>query len=109
MEGLEQKINVVELLMQIREDVSAIKTDMINFKNISKAESDATAKSLDKLEQRMGKLEEKVETLEDNEDKRDAQKWRTVFAFVATAIGGMILSKLPDFLNYLAVLATVKK
>lgn len=109
MDGIKQEINVVELLMQIREDVSSIKTDMTNFKNNCKAESEITTKQMEKLEKQIEELKKKVEELEDREDKRDATRWRTVLAFVATAIGGMILSKIPDFLSYLTVLATVTK
>ena len=34
------------------------------------------------------------------EDKKDAKRYRRIIAFIATALGGMILAKLPDFIAF---------
>ena len=39
-------INIIELLMGIKEDVSSIKTDMANFKEAQKLEKENTTKEI---------------------------------------------------------------
>lgn len=116
------KINIIELLMRIKEDVSSIKTDMANFKEAQRSEKETIMKAisdvridykrdLTDLENRiMGRINHvqsvqatlvgEVDTLKSADAVKDAKKYRTVIAFVGTAIGGMALAKLPDFLAF---------
>ena len=41
-----EKINIIELLMGIKEDVSSIKTDMANFKESQRTEKDTIMKEI---------------------------------------------------------------
>lgn len=116
------KINIIELLMVIKEDVSSIKTDMINFKEAQRIEKDTIMKEisavradykrdLTDMEARFttkingiqsiqNSLCGEVDTLKYAEDKKDAKRYRRIIAFIATALGGMILAKLPDFIAF---------
>lgn len=116
------KINIIELLMKIKEDVSSIKTDMANFKEAQRTEKDIIMKEisdvradykrdLSELEARvMGRITNMqsvqsnlvgdVDTLKSAEDKKDAKRWRMTIAFVLTGLGGMALAKLPDFIAF---------
>lgn len=116
------KINIIELLMGIKEDVSSIKTDMVNFKEAQRTEKDMIMKEisdirtdsqrdLTDLENRvMGRITAiqsvqstlvgEVDTLKSAEDKKDAKRWRTTIAFIFTALGGMAVAKLPDFVAF---------
>ena len=40
------KINIIELLMGIKEDVSSIKTDMANFKEAQRSEKETIMKAI---------------------------------------------------------------
>ena len=116
------KINILELLMGIKEDVSSIKTDMANFKESQRTEKDMIMKEisdvradyrrdLSDLETRvMGRITNMqsiqsnlvgdVDTLKQAEDKKDAKRWRTTIAFILTGLAGMALAKLPDFIAF---------
>lgn len=124
-----EKINIIELLMGIKEDVSSIKTDMANFKESQRNEKGIIMKEisdvridckrdLSDLENRvMGRITNMqsiqtalvgdVDTLKHADEKKDARKWRTVIAFIGTAIGGMLVAKIPDFINFLIQLKTL--
>ena len=117
-----EKINIIELLMGIKADVSSIKTDMTNFKEAQKVEKENTLKDitevrsdykrdLKELEARvMAKLNGiqsvqnnlvgDVDTLKHAEEKKDAKRWKTVMAFIGTSVGSMILVKIPDFIAF---------
>ena len=41
-----------------------------------------------------------VDNLKMAEDKKLAKRYRTTVAFILTAVGGMILAKLPDFIAF---------
>lgn len=116
-------LNIIELLMGIKEDVSSIKTDMANFKEAQRVEKESTAKEiadvrtdykrdLSDMESRvLGKLNSlqsvqntlvgEVDTLKHADEKKDAKKWKTVIAFICTSLGSMVLVKLPDFIIFL--------
>lgn len=118
-----EKINIIELLMGIKEDVSSIKTDMANFKESQRTEKETIMKEisdvridykrdLSDLENRvMGRITNMqsvqatlvgdVNTLKHADEKKDAKKWRTVIAFIGTAVGGMLVAKIPDFITFL--------
>jgi len=124
-----EKINIIELLMGIKEDVSSIKTDMANFKESQRTEKETIMKEisdvridykrdLSDLENRvMGRITNMqsvqatlvgdVDTLKHADEKKDAKKWRTVIAFIGTAVGGMLVAKLPDFITFLIQLKTL--
>lgn len=124
-----EKINIIELLMGIKEDVSSIKTDMVNFKESQRTEKETIMKEisdvridykrdLSDLENHvMGRITNMqsvqatlvgdVDTLKHADEKKDAKKWRTVMAFVGTAVGGMLVAKLPDFITFLIQLKTL--
>lgn len=119
------EINITELLLQISSDVSAIKTDMANFKEAQKIEKETFAKEItdieancerkiDDLENRImskvntmqsvqNTLVGEVDTLKHAEDKKDAQRWKTIMAFVGTAVGSMLLVKLPEIIRLIMV------
>lgn len=117
-----EKINIIELLMGIKEDVSSIKTDMANFKEAQRTEKDTIMKEISDvradykmdladmearfsakingLQSVQNNLCGDVDTLKHEEDKKDAKRYRMTIAFIATALGGMALAKLPDFIAF---------
>ena len=117
-----EQINIIKLLMDIKADVSSIKTDMTNFKESQKVEKENTAKDiadvrsdckrdLKELESRVmtklngiqsiqNNLVGDVDTLKHAEEKKDAKRWKTVMAFIGTSVGSMILVKIPDFIAF---------
>ena len=117
-----EKINIIELLMDIKADVSSIKTDMTNFKETQKVEKENIVKDiadvrsdcerdLKELEARVmtklngiqsiqNNLVGDVDTLKHAEEKKDAKRWKTVMAFIGTSVGSMILVKIPDFIAF---------
>lgn len=125
-----KEINIMELLIKISNDVSSIKTDMQNFKDAQKVEKENTVKEiqdvrndyhrdLDDLEKRMtakinnlqsvqNNLVGDVDTLKRAEEKKDAKKWRTVMTFVGTALGGMLVAKIPDIVRTLIIVLSAK-
>lgn len=123
-------INIIELLMGIKEDVSSIKTEMASFKEAQKVEKENTLKEIEDvrtdykrdltdLESRVvsklshmqtvqNNLVGDVDTLKHAEERKDAKRWRTVMAFIGTALGGMLIAKLPDIIKTLTVSLTMK-
>lgn len=117
-----EQINIIKLLMDIKADVSSIKTDMTNFKEAQKVEKENTTKDiadvrsdckrdLKELEARVmtklngiqsiqNNLVGDVDTLKHAEEKKDAKRWKTVMAFIGTSVGSMILVKIPDFIAF---------
>lgn len=115
-------INVMELLLKISENVSAIKTDMANFKETYKNEKDnlttlindvrsdakmdlASAKStfqmeIDAIKKVQERQEKDIQSLQGTDDKKDAKKWRVVTAFILTAIGGFLVAHIPAFFRF---------
>lgn len=120
-EQAQNNINVIELLMQIREDVSSIKTDMNNLqknqekdkasidKDIEDVRTDFN-RSLKTLEsnvtQRINNIQTvqntlvgEVETLKHSEDKEDARKYRSVVKYMLVGIGGLFVAKIPEIIK----------
>ena len=117
-----EQINIIKLLMDIKADVSSIKTDMTNFKKTQKVEKENIVKDiadvrsdcerdLKELEARVmtklngiqsiqNNLVGDVDTLKHAEEKKDAKRWKTVMAFIGTSVGSMILVKIPDFIAF---------
>lgn len=117
-----EQINIIKLLMDIKADVSSIKTDMTNFKEAQKVEKENTVKDIAEVrsecERDLKELETKVmtklngiqsiqnnlvgdvDTLKHAEEKKDAKRWKTVMAFIGTSVGSMILVKIPDFIAF---------
>ena len=117
-----EKINIIELLMGIKADVSSIKTDMTNFKEAQKVEKENTVKDIadarSECERDLKELEARVmtklngiqsiqnnlvgdvDTLKHAEEKKNAKRWKTVMAFIGTSVGSMILVKIPDFIAF---------
>ena len=117
-----EQINIIELLMDIKADVSSIKTDMTNFKEAQKVEKENTAKDIadvrSEFERDLKELEARVmtklngiqsiqnnlvgdvDTLKHAEEKKNAKRWKTVMAFIGTYVGSMILVKIPDFIAF---------
>jgi hypothetical protein len=132
MMGSENKdnINLTELLLKISSDVSAIKTDMQNFKDSYKSEKENLLAKIDDVRKDFDKeiktmkeaFEEKLkqqdaqikllttytEALRTQKDKEDAKKWRTVIAFILAGLGGMLLSRVPDIIMFLIKLKGAK-
>ena len=117
-----EQINIIQLLMDIKADVSSIKTDMTNFKESQKVEKENTTKDIADVrsdcKRDLKELEAKVmaklngiqsvqnnlvgdvDTLKHAEEKKDAKRWKTVMAFIGTSVGSMILVKIPDFIAF---------
>ena len=117
-----EQINIIKLLMDIKADVSSIKTDMTNFKEAQKVEKENTVKEIAEVrsdcERDLKELEARVmtklngiqsiqnnlvgdvDTLKHAEEKKDAKRWKTVMAFIGTSVGSMILVKIPDFIAF---------
>jgi hypothetical protein len=122
-----EKINIIELLMVIKEDVSSIKTDMANFKEAQRTEKEVIMKAIEDVrsdcERELKELETRltakvnglqtvqnslvgdVDNLKKADDKKDAEKYRKILTFVSAGLGGMALAKLPDVLIYFIKLA----
>jgi hypothetical protein len=114
-------INLTELLLKISSDVSAIKTDMQNFKDSYKSEKENLLAKIDDVRKDFDKeiktmkeaFEEKLkqqdaqikllttytEALRTQKDKEDAKKWRTTIAFILTGIGGLLVGSIPFILK----------
>lgn len=126
-----QSVNVLELLLKISNDVSAIKADVTNlketqskeraeiskeiedvkndvYKELSTIEKDMNAR-INNLQSIQNTLVGDVDTLKHADENRDAKRWRAVIAYVATALGGMIIAKIPDIVSYLFILKQVGK
>lgn len=117
-----EQINIIKLLMDIKADVSSIKTDMTNFKEAQKVEKENTVKDIadvrSECERDLKELEARVmtklngiqsiqnnlvgdvDTLKHAEEKKDAKRWKTVMAFIGTSVGSMVLVKIPDFIAF---------
>ena len=114
-------INLTELLLKISSDVSAIKTDMQNFKDSYKSEKENLLAKIEDVREDFDKeiktmkeaFEEKLkqqdaqikllttytEALRTQKDKEDAKKWRTTIAFILTGVGGLIIGSIPFILK----------
>ena len=117
-----EQINIIKLLMDIKADVSSIKTDMTNFKETQKVEKENTMKDISEVrsdcKRELKELEARVMTtlngiqsvqnnlvgdvdvLKHAEENKDAKRWKTVMAFIGTSVGSMILVKIPDFIAF---------
>ena len=117
-----EQINIIKLLMDIKADVSSIKTDMNNFKEAQKIEKENTVKDISDVrsdcERDLKELEARVmaklngiQSIQNNlvgdvdilkhaEENKDAKRWKTVMAFIGTSVGSMILVKIPDFIAF---------
>lgn len=126
-----QSVNVLELLLKISNDVSSIKADVTNLKETQSKEraeiskeiesvKEDVYKEIDTLEKTMNTrinnlqsiqntLVGDVDTLKHADENRDAKRWRAVIAYVATALGGMLIAKIPDIVSYLFILKQAGK
>jgi hypothetical protein len=121
------KINIIELLMGIKEDVSSIKTDMANFKEAQRTEREMIlheiqdvradykrdlaecSKAINDLETKFmakannlqtvqNNLVGDVDTLKHAEESKYAKRYKVALAFIATGLGGMFLGNLPEII-----------
>lgn len=123
--GSENKdnINLTELLIKISSDVSAIKSDMQNFKDSYKSEKENLLAEIDDVRKDYEKemkavretFEEKIkqqeaqikqltvytEALRTEKDKTDAKKYRSIIAFILVGVGGMLLALIPSFIMFM--------
>lgn len=128
-ENITEKINVIELLMNIHSDVSSIKANFENMEKTQQKDKEAMLKDIadvradyqrdltaleSKLTSKLAVLQTTqnnflaiqnslvgdVDNLKMAEDKKLAKRYRTTVAFILTAVGGMILAKLPDFIAF---------
>lgn len=123
----ENKINMVELLIGIKEDVSVIKTKMSSFEEAQERDREFLSNKIDMLEaqheedkialqkrhqedikeiseafnEKISSLQEEVNSLKRLKDEEDAKRWRAVVKYFLTALGGILVAKLPDILNLL--------
>lgn len=123
MGGENKDVNTVELLLKISSDVSAIKTDMQNFKDSYKNEKENLLAKIDDVREDFDKeikamkeaFEEKLkqqdaqikllttytEALRTEKDKSDAKKYRSIIAFILVGLGGMLLALVPSFFIFI--------
>ena len=116
-------INLTELLIKISSDVSAIKSDMQNFKDSYKSEKenllaeiddvrkdyekemkavkDDFEKTLKQQEAQIKQLTVYTEALRTEKDKTDAKKYRSIIAFILVGVGGMLLALIPSFIMFM--------
>lgn len=116
-------INLTELLLKISSDVSAIKTDMQNFKDSYKSEKEnllakiedvredfdkeikttreAFGEKLKQQDAQIKLLTTYTEALRTQKDKEDAKKYRSVIAFILVGLGGMLLALVPSFFIFI--------
>ena len=128
--NINSEVDVLGLLMKISNDVSSIKTDLNNLKdNQVKERTEINKELLDirddcqrdiktiestlmtrinNLQTVQNTLVGEVDTLKHSEESRDAHKWKIVVSFVLTALGGMIIAKLPDIMSYIFILGATK-
>lgn len=128
-ENITEKVNVIELLMNIHSDVSSIKTNIENMEKTQQKDKEAIQKDIADVradyQRDLTALESKfssklavlqttqnnflavqnnlvgdVDNLKTAEDKKLAKRYRTTIAFILTGVGGMILAKLPDFIAF---------
>lgn len=128
-ENITEKVNVIELLMNIHSDVSSIKTNIENMEKTQQKDKEAIQKDIadvradyqrdltaleSKLSSKIAVLQTTqnnflavqnnlvgdVDNLKTAEDKKLAKRYRTTIAFILTGVGGMILAKLPDFIAF---------
>jgi hypothetical protein len=123
----ENKINMVELLIGIKEDVSVIKTKMSSFEEAQERDREFLSNKIDILEaqheedkialqkrhqedikeikeelnEKISSLQGEVNSLKRLKDEEDAKRWRAVVKYFLTALGGILVAKLPDILNLL--------
>jgi hypothetical protein len=123
----ENKINMVELLIGIKEDVSVIKTKMSSFEEAQERDREFLSNKIDILEaqheedkialqkrhqedikeikeelnEKISSMQEEVNSLKRLKDEEDAKRWRAVVKYFLTALGGILVAKLPDILNLL--------
>lgn len=126
-----QSVNVLELLLKISNDVSSIKADVTNlketqskeraeiskeiedvkndvYKELSTLEKDMNAR-INNLQSIQNTLVGDVDTLKHADENRDAKRWRSVIAYVVTALSGMLIAKIPDIVSYFYILKQVGK
>ena len=125
-----KEINVIELLLKISNDVSSIKTDMINFKETQKSDKESISKEIadirsdyerdikelnDKLMSKLQTLQSvqnnlvgDVDTLKHADEKKDAKRRKTTLAFIGTALSGLFIGKLPDIISTLIIVLSAK-
>lgn len=123
-------INELEILMQIREDVSSIKTDMANIKNNQQKDKEEIGEDIadvysdcnralklleDNMNTKINDLQSvqdtlagEVDVLKHKEEKEDARKYRTIIAYLFTAIGGMIVAKIPEIIKTIYTISIAK-
>lgn len=128
-ENVTEKINVIELLMNIHSDVSSIKANIENMEKTQQKDKEAMQKDIadvradyqrdltaleSKLTSKLAVLQTTqnnflaiqnslvgdVDNLKVAEDKKLAKRYRSTIAFILTGVGGMILAKLPDFIAF---------
>ena len=114
-------INLTELLLKISSDVSAIKTDMQNFKDSYRNEKENLLAKIDDVQKDFDKeiksmkesFDEKIkqqdaqikllttytEALRTEKDKTDAKKYRSIIAFILTGVGGLLIGSIPFILK----------
>jgi hypothetical protein len=123
----ENKINMLELLIGIKEDVSVIKTKMSSFEEAQERDREFLSNKIDTLEvqheedkialqkrhqedikeikeelnEKISSMQEEVNSLKRQKDEEDAKRWRAVVKYFLTALGGILVAKLPDILNLL--------
>lgn len=117
-----ERTNYTErLLIQISQDVASIKTDLNNFKDVQKADRELFQKEVkdvrsdcmreldnvkDSLTNRINSIQTvqnnlvgDVDTLKHAEEKKYAKRWNLTIGFIATAVGGYVLGKLPEIIK----------
>lgn len=99
---------IMQILMEIKSDVSSIKSDVANLKDNTKEDICSLEKRVDTLEASIGTTNDRITELENSfnnsDDKKDANKYRRIVAYLLTAGGGILVAKIPDLIRTLIVL-----
>lgn len=96
---IDDSINTTELLMNISKDVAVIKNDMQHFKEDAKENAEKAKEQAESVNKRLTTLESDVSCLKNQDDKKDAHKYRKILTAVVTALSGVVIAKLPDIIE----------
>lgn len=105
-------INVTELLMKISNNVAVIMSDLENMKNNIKHDNEDFEGKINRVKLEIDCLDKKMQAslqkntdditeLKTNDDKKDANKYRKIVAYLAFSILGIVIAELPDLIVFL--------
>ena len=91
------KDNLATVISDVRSDA---KMELASAKSAFQIEIDAIKKVQEAQSKLIEAQAEEIQLLKNAEDKKDAKRWRTVIAFILTALGGFLVSHVFDFIKF---------